>query len=217
MISVGDAAGERHPAGRAARRARRRARTDRRDDRRRRPSACSGAMYDTVPTTIPAIVICGCVTAVARLSSADELGQAEVEHLDQAALGAHQVRALDVAVDDAAAVRFIERVGDLEADLDDLADRQRPLRDARRQQLAFDVLHDDEVGAGVLADVVGDGDVRRAQHRGGARLVQQARAAFRIGFERGGRNFSATGRPSRTSSARYTSPMPPAPRRSPMR
>ena len=33
----------------------------------------------------------------------------------------------------------------------------------------------------------------------------------------GGRNLSATGRPRRTSSARYTSPMPPAPRRWPMR
>ena len=59
-----------------------------------------------------------------------------------------------------------------------------PFADARRQQLAFDVLHDDEVGAAVLADVVGDGDVRGAQHRGGARLVQQPRPAFRIGLER---------------------------------
>ena len=59
-----------------------------------------------------------------------------------------------------------------------------PLRDARRQQLALDVLHHDEVGAGVLADVVGDGDVRRAQQRRGARLVQQPRAALGIGLER---------------------------------
>ena len=43
----------------------------------------------------------------------DELGEAEVEDLDQAALGAHQVRALDVAVDDAARVRLVERFGDL--------------------------------------------------------------------------------------------------------
>ena len=77
----------------------------------------------------------------------EELREAEVEDLDQAALGPHQVRALDVAVDDAAAVRFVERVGHLQADLDDFANRQRPLRDPRRQQLALDVLHHDEVGA----------------------------------------------------------------------
>ena len=67
----------------------------------------------------------------------------------------------------------------------DLADRQRALRDARRQQLAFDVLHDDEVGAAGLADVVGDGDVGRTQERRRPRLVEQAGAALRIGFELG--------------------------------
>ena len=81
-------------------------------------------------------------------------------------------------------VRFVERVGDLQADLDGLAQRQRPVRDPLREQLALDVLHDDEVGAGVLADVVGDGDVRRAQHRRGARLGQQPGPALRIGLER---------------------------------
>ena len=140
-------------------------------------------MYDTVPTTIPAIVICACVTSRAA-AVADELRQTEVEHLDEPALGAHQVCALDVAMDDAARVRFVERVGDLDADLDHFAHRQRPARDPRRQQLAVDVLHDDEVGARFFADVVGDGDVRRAEHRRGARFVQQPRAALRIGLER---------------------------------
>ena len=52
-----------------------------------------------------------------------ELGQAEVEHLDEAALGPHQVRALDVAVDDAAAVRLVQGIGHLQANFHDLADR----------------------------------------------------------------------------------------------
>ena len=112
-----------------------------------------------------------------------ELGEAEVEHLDEPALGPHQVRALDVAVHDPAGVRLVQRIGDLQADLDDLADRQRPFRDARRQQFALDILHHDEVGAARLADVVGDGDVRRAEQRGRARLVQQARPAFGIRLE----------------------------------
>ena len=122
-----------------------------------------------------------------------ELRQAEVEHLDEAAVGANQVGALDVAMDDAAAVRLVERVGDLHADVDHFADRQRPLRDPLREQLALDVLHDDEVGAGVLADVVGDGDVRRAQQRRGAGLVQQPRAAVRIGLERRGQELQRHG------------------------
>ena len=92
------------------------------------------------------MVICGCVTSRAA-PSRQELREPEVEHLDQAALGAHQVGALDVAMDDAARVRFVQRVGHLDPDLDHFAHRQRTLRDARRQQLAVDVLHDDEVGA----------------------------------------------------------------------
>ena len=77
----------------------------------------------------------------------DELREAEIEHLDEASVGPHQVCALDVAVDDAARVRFVERIGHLQADFDRLAQRQRTVRDPLRKQLAFDVLHDDEIGA----------------------------------------------------------------------
>ena len=45
----------------------------------------------------------------------------------------------------------------------------------------------------VLADVVGDRDVRRAEHRRGARFVEQPRAAVRIGFERGGQELQRDG------------------------
>ena len=127
----------------------------------------------------------------------DELGQAEIEHLDQPALGAHQVRALDVAMDDAVSVRFVEGVGDLEADFDHLAHRQRPLRRARGQQFAVDVLHDDEVGAAVLADVVGDRDVRGAEHRGGPASFSSRARLSGSDLRPAGRNLSATGRPSR--------------------
>jgi rifampicin monooxygenase len=54
-----------------------------------------------------------------------------------------------------------------------------------------------------------------------ARSIEAARASFsrraRLSgsdLSPAGRNLSATGRPSRVSSARYTSPIPPAPRRS---
>ncbi len=121
----------------------------------------------------------------------DELGQPEVEHLDEPALGPHQVRALDVAVHDPARVRLVQGVGDLQADLHDLADRQRPLRHARRQQLALDVLHHDEVGAARFADVVGHGDVGRPQERRGPRFVQEPRAALGIRLQVGGQELRA--------------------------
>ncbi len=87
-------------------------------------------------------------------------------------------------MDDAARVRFVEGVGDLDARLDRFPYRQRSLRDPLRQQLAVDEFHDDEVGAIAFADVVGDGDVRRAQHRGGAGLGEEAGAAFGVRLER---------------------------------
>ena len=83
-------------------------------------------------------------------------------------------------MDDVAGVGFDERVHDLEPDIDGITQRQRSSPDARRQHLALDVLHDEEVGALVLADVVDGGDVRRAQRRRGARLGQKSRAALLV-------------------------------------
>ena len=119
----------------------------------------------------------------------DELREAEIEHLHEAALGAHQIRALDVAMHDAAVVSFVQRVRHLQPDLEHFPDRHRALRDARRQQLAFDVLHHDEVAAAGFADVVGDRDVGRTEQRCGARFVQEPRPALRVGLEVGGQEL----------------------------
>ena len=57
----------------------------------------------------------------------------------------HDVARRQIAVGHSAPVRGAERVGDLRADLEDVADRDRTARDPRGQRLALEVLHDQEV------------------------------------------------------------------------
>ena len=85
-------------------------------------------------------------------------------------------------MDDAAAMRLGQGVGHLPGDVHRLAHRKGPMRDARREHIAFDVLHDKEIAAFVLADVVDGGDVGRAQRGGGAGLGEQARAPLGVGL-----------------------------------
>ena len=108
------------------------------------------------------------------------LRETEVEHLHQTALGLYEVAALDVAMDDVAAVRFVERIGNLRGDVDGFRNRHRAARDPVRQHFAFDVLHGDEEQVAMLDELVGDRDVRRSQHGGRARLAQQPGTAVGI-------------------------------------
>jgi hypothetical protein len=82
-------------------------------------------------------------------------------------------------------VRLVERLADLRGDVNRLIHVERAELQLVRQQLAFDVLHGDEQRAVALADVVDGRDVRRAQHRGGARLSEKPLAPLRVVLERG--------------------------------
>ena len=80
------------------------------------PSSCSGAMYCSVPRIVPCAS--GAAGNVGRgLAAHDgllaQLGQAEVQQL-RPRLREHDVAGLQVAVDDAGAVRGGERIGDLD-------------------------------------------------------------------------------------------------------
>ncbi len=119
-------------------------------------------------------------------------GKAEVEYLDEAAIGEHDVGGLEVAVEDAELVRGGEAVGDLDSGGERELQAGRALGDDLVERLAWDVLHDD-VGlvlsaglGGGLADVVDGGDVGVVDGRGqaglaqlrGADLLQRLRAAL---------------------------------------
>ena len=98
-------------------------------------------MYATVPTVLP-----GSVSSARRRASlqvdapspaaADGFGEAEVEDL-RPARGEENVRRLDVAMDDARAVRGIERVGQRDRDVDERAHVERSARQPLLQRLAL--------------------------------------------------------------------------------
>ena len=88
-------------------------------------------------------------------------------------------------MDDALAVRLVERVGDLGRDLQRLVERQRPLLEARGQRLAVEMRHDEVVRAVDVADVVDAADVRMVERGDGARLALEAGARIGIASDLG--------------------------------
>ena len=95
-----------------------------------------------------------------------------------AALFDHDVRRLQVAVDEAEPVRRVNGIGDVVHDRDLLLQRQR--RRGARQRAPVDELHADVRAAGDLADLVHLADVRVLDARLRTRFVQKARHLLRI-------------------------------------
>ena len=137
-----------------------------------------------------------------QLQRIGERRQAEVDD-PHAVLGQDQVARLDVAVHDALRVRLGQAVGDLRRDVERLVHGERSRREPLLQRLAVVVRHDDEqlpVGGGL--DVVDGADVRMVGGRGRLRLAHEALLrASSSWLHCGGRNFSATRRPSFVSRA----------------
>ena len=115
-------------------------------------------------------------------AGAAQLREAEVEQLG-AALRQHDVRGLQIAMRDPRAVRLVERVGDLDRDLQRLVERQRTVRscEARRERLALEILHHEIARALVFADVMDRADVRMIQRRNRACFAFEPRAQVGIG------------------------------------
>ena len=83
--------------------------------------------------------------AAPPLSPLQRLGQAEVEDLDLAVRRHLHVGRLQVPVDDALLVGFLEGLGDLLRDRDRLVDRNRPALQSLREVLALDEFHGQDV------------------------------------------------------------------------
>ena len=86
-----------------------------------------------------------------------------------------EVRGLEVAVQDAGAVRLGERLAGLEGEVDGRRDVERPARDDAHEVLPFEELHHDVRAPGRQATHVEDArDVLASDHRGRARLAVEA-------------------------------------------
>ena len=110
----------------------------------------------------------------------DALGEPEVQNLDAPARGQHHVRALQVAMHDALAVGFLERVEELKRDVDHIAGTERSVRDTVAERLAFHVLHGDEADLAGVANLEDLRDVGMRQRRCEPRFAQKALAAFLV-------------------------------------
>ncbi len=138
-------------------------------------------------------------------------GNPEVHQLG-ACLRQHDVGRLQIAMDDARAMRFVERIGDVDRVRHRFVERQRSISQPRGQRFSLDQFHHQEVDAVVLADVVQRADVRMVQCGDGLGFALEARTELRVGQRVSvDRTLIATVRSRRVSRALYTSPIPPAP------
>ena len=109
------------------------------------------------------------------------LREAEVEHLDQAFRGDHDVGRFEIAMRDAAVVRARQGGGDLNAVAQHDLWRQSDAAAHLAQALAFDQFHNDVEVALRLANFVDGADVGMSERRGGACFVEKRVAGGQLG------------------------------------
>ena len=90
------------------------------------------------------------------------------------------VRGLDVAVDDAGGMRGVQRVGNLDPDVEQRIQAERAGGKPILQRRALQVLHDDERTPVLLADVMDGADVRVVQRRRRPRFTRESAQCVRI-------------------------------------
>ena len=103
------------------------------------------------------------------------------------------IRRLDVAMDDSLRVRGFQCVGHLNGDVQQPAERHRLFGNHLLEGLAFQQLHDDEVLAIMLADVMDRTDGRVIQGRGSSSLPLESLQCLRVAGEIGGKKLQRDG------------------------
>ncbi len=101
------------------------------------------------------------------------LGQTEIKNLDLPARGDHYILGLDVAVNDAARMRFGQCFGRLDSDIDDFSRSQRFVLKLGPERHAVDVLHDDERRVSLFVDFMNSTDVRMIECSSGFCFSEQ--------------------------------------------
>lgn len=169
-----------------------------------------------MPTVNPGVVInpisVGVSAGASRLARAVDLRQAEVEHLGPTIARDEDVRRLDVTVHDAPHVRGLERIGNLDGEIEDLRELERlPVPQPVAQGLAFEQLHGQQRLAIGVIDLVDGADVRVVQRRGGARLALEALEREVVARELRRQELERDVAPQLRVVGAYTTPIPPEP------
>ena len=108
------------------------------------------------------------------VTGAGRLGDPEIGDLHLTRGGDEDVAGLHIAVNNPIAMGERERSGDVGRDFGRTVGMQRTFAlDDLRKRATLDVLHDDEVGAELLAPVVDRHDVGMVQVRGGLRFASE--------------------------------------------
>ena len=151
--------------------------------------------------------------------------QPEVEHLDHAVASDLDIRRLDVAMNNPLLVRGFEGFSDLTRDGHRLVDRQRSTCDPVRERRPVDQFQHERLPAaqrcpcrpstlvGALFDAVDGGDVGVIECREHLGFACESCQPLRIECESFGQYLQRDIASEFRVAARYTSPIPPAPRR----
>ena len=94
-------------------------------------------------------------------------------------------------MDDALGVSAVERVRDLDGEIEETIERHGLAVDHALEGLALEQFHGDEVAATLLADLVDGADARMIEGRGGASLALKALEGGRIFFRFGRQEFES--------------------------
>ncbi len=96
------------------------------------------------------------------------------------AIGHEKIRRLDVAMHDAFGMSGIERVGDLDTQVNQTVGFERAAEYRFPQSLAFEKLHHDEAQAAVLPNFVNGADVGMVQSGSGAGFAAKTFEGLRV-------------------------------------